>query len=133
MKKYAKVILNFVYVVVGAALLIAGSFEKMDSIWSGFGGGLVGCGLVLLIKNIRYLKNEEYKEKVDIEIEDERNKYIRMKAWSWAGYLFVLFAGVTTIVCMIMKQYEYMQMASYDCCGMLLLYWVSYIILRKKY
>ena len=47
MKKYAKVILNFVYVVVGAALLIAGSFEKMDSIWSGFGGGLTwGAALI---------------------------------------------------------------------------------------
>ena len=68
----------------------------------------------------------------DIEYTDERNRYIRMKAWSWAGYLFVIGAAIVSIVLFIMKQTVYGQIISYCMCAILVLYWVSYIILQKK-
>ena len=37
-----------------------------------------------------FSKNEAYREKIEIEEKDERNHFIRNKAWAWAGYLYVM-------------------------------------------
>lgn len=133
MNSKKRFVLSIVYVMLGAVLLTLSMMEVMDPIWSGFGGGLLGCGIMLLVRNIRYRTDEEYKEKMDINYSDERNKYISMKAWSWAGYLFVLLAGIATIVCMILKQTLYMKIASLSVCLMVGLYWICYLVLRRKY
>ena len=54
--------------------------EKMISTYSGFGTGLTVVGVVLLIKNIRILKNEEKIRKARISNTDERNKEISLKS-----------------------------------------------------
>ena len=133
MRSNRNILLNTAYIVIGAVLLILSSMGKLDDMYVGFGTGLVVVAIIHLIRNIRYRGNVEYKEKVDIEVNDERNRYIRMKAWSWAGYMFVLIAAVISIVCMIISKTIIMQAASLSICLILVLYWVSYMILRKKY
>lgn len=133
MRSNRNILLNTAYIVIGAVLLILSSMGKLDDMYVGFGTGLVVVAIIHLIRNIRYKGNVEYKEKVDIEVNDERNRYIRMKAWSWAGYMFVLIAAVISIVCMIISKTIIMQAASLSICLILVLYWVSYMILRKKY
>jgi hypothetical protein len=56
-----------------------------------------------------------------------------MKAWSWAGYMFVLIGAVATIAFAIADKKELMMLASGGVCAMILLYWISYMIVRKKY
>lgn len=134
MKFEGKVILNIFWVILGAALMALSSFGAIDAAkWFSFGAALLFVGVLQGIKNIKYIKNEKYKEKVDIEINDERNKFISMKAWSWAGYLFVIISGVLTIVFMILGNNQYMMMSSYGVCLIILLYWISYLVLRRKY
>jgi uncharacterized membrane protein len=82
---------------------------------------------------IKLEKDAEYRENYEIEVNDERNRYLRMKAWSWAGYMFVLIAAVATIVLAVADKKELMMMASSGVCIMILLYWISYMIVRKKY
>ena len=121
------------WVLVGAVLFALGAGEVIDNFWSGMGGGLIGVGLVRVVRHIRYRKDAEYREKTDTEVQDERNKFIANKAWAWAGYCFVLIEGILVVVFKLLGREDLMLMASYNVCGILLMYWVCWLVLRKKY
>ena len=97
------------------------------------GSALLVIGVIQLISRHRLEKNEAYREKVEIETNDERNKFIRNKAWAWAGYLFVMIMAVASIVLRIFEQDLLSIAASGTVCLMLVLFWGSYIFLRRKY
>jgi len=122
-----------VLIILGAALTIAGIAELLDEFWSGMGGGLMGVGIMQMIRYLRYNKNPEYKERYDVEVSDERNKFLAMKAWSWAGYIYVMAAAVGTIVFRLVGREELMMFCSMSVCFVLLAYWISYMVLKKKY
>ena len=75
----------------------------------------------------------EYKEKIDVETKDERNRFLRMKSWSWAGYIVVLIEGIGAVISMILGQETVQLVLSYSVCLILLVYWVAYLVLSKKY
>ena len=133
MKYDRRMVLSIFWVLLGAALFICSALGMVDSYWSGMGGGLLGVGIVQLARHIRYRKDEEYREKVDVANGDERNRYIAGKAWAWAGYLFVLVSGVATIALKVMGLDQWSLAASYALCLLLLLYWISYLVLKRKY
>ena len=76
---------------------------------------------------------EVYREKMETAVTDERSQFIRAKAWSWAGYLFILVSAIATIICKLLGQDLLCQFASGAVCLMLVLYWISYFVLKKKY
>lgn len=124
---------NIIEIVIGAALLVLGITGIIDEFWTGMGTALIVVGMLMFIRQIRYRTNEDFKEEMDIREKDERNKYIAMKAWSWAGYLFVMLAAVGTILMKILGQETIMMVLSGSVCVILVFYWVSYMILQKKY
>lgn len=126
-------ITSIVYIALGAVLLGCGIAEIVDEFWSGMGGGLLGVGLVRMIQMIRYQKNETYKEAVDTARSDERNRFIANKAWAWAGYWYVLIGAVGTLVFRLVGMEELSVFCGSSICLILVLYWVSYLWLRKKY
>ena len=97
------------------------------------GFAFIVVGILQVIRYIRYRTNEEYREKFDTESKDERNRFIANKAWAWAGYLFVLTGGVGAIVFKLMGREDLMMMASGCVCLMICFYWVSFLLLRRKY
>lgn len=128
-----RLILSIIWTVLGAVIVALSCFGILDNFWSGFGGGLVAVGLLQIVRNIRYRTNDEYKEKVDVEVNDERNKFLSTKAWAWTGYIFILCCAIATIVFKVAGYDEYSFMASMAICLMAVIYFVSYIILRGKY
>ena len=133
MKYDRRMYLSLFWILVGAALFVCGAMEWIDSYWSGMGGGFLAVGILQLIRHIRYRKNEDYREKVDVASSDERNRFLTGKAWAWAGYLFVLVSGVVTIALKVMGQDQWSLAASYALCLLLVLYWGSYLVLKRKY
>ena len=117
----------------GLTLFGLGFAEVVDEFWSGMGSALLVIGIVRLLRFYRLKKNEGYREKMETAQTDERNQFIRMKAWSWAGYLFIMVTAIATIIFRILGQDLLSQVASYSVCLMLVLYWVSYFVLKKKY
>ena len=128
-----RIYLSLLWILLGAALFLCSAFGSLDSYWSGMGGGLLGVGIMQLIRFSRYESNEEYRTKADRANKDERNKFIANKAWAWAGYLFVLISAVGSILLKLAGREDLMMMASGSVCLIILLYWASYLYLQKKY
>ena len=126
-------LVSVIYIVVGAILLSLGFAEIVDEFWSGMGSALLTVGTIQLIRRYRFNKNEAYREKIEIETNDERNKFLRNKAWAWAGYLFVMIMAVACIVLRVVGQDVLSIAASGSVCLMLVLFWISYHILKRKY
>ena len=133
MKNDRRMIASICYVVLGAVLLALGIMEVVDEFWSGMGGALIVVGILQVVRFFRYRNNEEYRQKAEIANKDERNHFIRNKAWAWSGYLFVLISAVATIALKIAGQDTLSFAASMALCLLLVLYWVSFLVLSKKY
>ena len=136
--KNRDIVLSIIYIVLGAAFFVASQVADLgDStiaqILPGMGGALIAIGAIRMYRGIRLEKDKAYRENFEVEVHDERNQWLRMKAWSWAGYLFVMISACATLVFAIIDKKELMQEASYAVCVMLVLYWICYLIVRKKY
>ena len=128
-----KNIYPIVLLIAGLVLTGLGLAEIVDEFWSGMGSALLVIGIIRLLRYYRLKKNETYREKMETAVTDERNQFIRMKAWSWAGYLFIIVTALGTIIFRILGQDLLSQVASGAVCLMLVLYWVSFFVLKKKY
>ena len=133
MKKDKRMIFSIIWVVLGTVLIALAFAGKVDVFWNGVGSGLVVVGVLQLLRQYRFSKNETYREKIEIEEKDERNHFLRNKAWAWTGYLFVLIAAVSCLVLRIVGQNLLSLVASGVVCLMIVLYWICYMILRRKY
>lgn len=128
-----KTIIGGVSVLAGIALLVSHFLMGTDDYWSGMGTGLLAAGAVLLIRSFRYGRDQNYRELVDTEQTDERNRFLAARAWAWAGYLFLMAAAAASIAAMLAGQAFYAIAASGCICLLLVFYIGSYLILRRKY
>lgn len=126
-------ILSVIYVLLGVSLIACDRLGLIDAFWGGMGTGLTFVGALQLFRLVRYKTDATYKEQTDTAINDERNHFLGMKAWSWAGYLFVIIAAVGSIVFKLLGNETLMFAASGSVCLVVFLYWICYLILRKKY
>ena len=133
MKTNKRLMLYVVYIVLGLALFVLGCMEYIDEFWSGMGGALLAVAVLRLIRERRFYTDTAYREKVEIAESDERNSFIRLKAWAWTGYLLILILGVAVIVLKILGLDMWSLAASYGVCLTLILYYVSYFVLSQKY
>ena len=129
-----KLILSIFWMIVGAVLLVLSLAEVLkDSIYAGMGGALITVSVVQTIRNLKYRKDEEYREKVDTEVNDERNSFLRMKSWAWTGNLLIVIEGIGAIVALALGQRTVQLVLSYSVCLILVIYWITYLVLRRKY
>lgn len=128
-----RLIASVLEVIIGITLLICSFLNLVDDFWSGFGVSFIIICALFLFRNVRYYTNKGYQQEIDIQTDDERNKYLSLKAWSWAGYLFVIIAAVGTLVFKFVGKEDLMMLCSGTVCLIVSLYWISYMILRKKY
>lgn len=128
-----KVILNVMWIFIGAVLIGLSFAGIVDEFWNGMGSGLLVIGVVRLIRYWRISNNEEYREMMEIEESDERNHFIRGKAWAWAGYLYIIITSISCIIFRIAGQEVLSLVAAYSVGFMVFLYWISYFVLKKKY
>ena len=129
-----KLILSIFWMILGAVLLGLSVTEVLDSsMYAGMGGALIAVGALQLARNLRYRKDPEYREKIDTEANDERNSFLRMKSWSWTGYVVVLVEGVGSIAAMILGKRELQLTLACSVWLIMVVYWISFFIISKKY
>ena len=121
------------WIVLGLTLTALGIVGRIDSYWSGMGGGLLAVGVLQMVRYVKYMSNEEYREQTDVANKDERNRFISQKAWAWTGYLCVFIGAAGSIVFKLIGREDLMMFASLSVCLILFLYWICYLILGRKY
>ena len=129
-----KLLLSIFWIILGAVLIWLSIAEVVDSTyWSGMGGALIAVGVLQVIRNLKYRNDTEYQEKINIEFGDERNKYLRMMSWAWTGYIVVLIEAIGVVVALIMGQHTIQVILAYSVCLIVGIYWIVYMILKRKY
>jgi uncharacterized membrane protein len=126
--------LSIFWVLLGVTLLVLSITEVLDSsMYAGMGSVLIVVGGLQIIRNIRYRKDAAYQEKADTETSDERNRFLSMKSWSWTGYIVVIIQGIGVVVATVLREDTIRQILSYSVCLMVTVYWISYLVLSRKY
>ena len=133
MKYGKKIYLSIFWMLLGAVLIGCEIAGLVSEVWSGVGGGLLVVGALQVYRQMKYRKNEDYREKVDIALEDERNKFLRNKAWAWAGYLFVIISAVGSLILRFCGRSELADLTACFMGLLVFLYWASYMVLSRKY
>lgn len=133
MKYKKRIVMSMVWLMLGAVLIALSFAGKLDDFWNGMGFGLVAIGALQLLRQYRLSRNEDYRERMEIEAGDERNRFLSCKAWAWAGYWFILAAAVSSLVLHVLGQELLSAAATGALCLMLVLYCGSYAVLRRKY
>ncbi|HZG10960.1 MAG TPA: hypothetical protein VEZ91_03145 [Kurthia gibsonii] len=77
--------------------------------------------------------NDDYAKKVIIAHNDERNQFLANKARSTAFYISVLLEVVVSLGFHLMGKVEIAQVILLVLCGQVIVYYVSYLILKSKY
>ncbi len=129
-----KLALSIFWVALGtllAGLSIAGVLDS--SIYSGMGGALIAVGTLQVIRNLRYRRDPAYREMIDTEYSDERNRFLRMKSWTWTGYIVVIAQAVGAVAAMIMGRRDLQLMLSYSVCFIMVVYLITLSVLNRKY
>ena len=133
MKAEKRIIANILSIVLGACLLGLSCWGTLDAFWSGMGGALISIGIIRTIHILRYSRDEAYREEKQIEAKDERNQFRRNKAWAWAAYIFVLITAAATFAFKLLGQDLLSMVAGFAICILFVLYWLCYMVLKKKY
>ena len=131
--KKKDIVFGVIWLLLGLVLTVLCCLEILDPFWSGAGSALIVIGVVRLLRSYRLSRSEIYREKREVAETDERFHFIRNKAWAWAGYLFIIICALSTIVFKLLNQDLLCMASSGAVCLMLVLFWVSFFILKKKY
>lgn len=134
MMNLGKTILRHAICLILSGILLALSGAGIvDEFWTGMGAALLAVSVVRLVQVFRLRKDEAYREQYETEMADERNRFLRNKAWACAGYLFILIAAAASIALRVLGHELLSYAASGAVCLVMLLYWGAYLALRKKY
>ena len=126
-------IFGVLWILLGLALTVLCCLVTLDEFWSNMGCTLIVIGVVRVFRSYRLSRSEAYREKREIAETDERLHFIRSKAWAWAGYLFIIICAISTVIFRILGQNLICIALSGTVCLMIVLYWISFFILKKKY
>ena len=129
-----RLILSIFWVVLGLVLFVLSMVGILDSSYfSGMGVALAVVGTLQIIRNLRYRKDKDYKEKIDIEVTDERNRFLRLQSWAWTGYIVVFIEAAGSIAAAVLGQETVRQVLSYSVCLIVCVYWITWLVLSRKY
>lgn len=112
------------------AISIAG---VIDSFWAGLGAGFIAIGIMRLVQISKYMKDPEYAENLEIRNSDERNRMLAEKSRSRTFYYSIILECIGIIVLRIMDMPDLSSLLGVVAGVQLVIYWVTYVVIRNKY
>ncbi len=123
----------FVCMALGAAMLAVQFWvEEKADFFSSFGFALIVVGAARLLQYRRITGSEESIRAREIAETDERNLAIAARAGRAAFVIYILLGCCGMIVLQLMQRQELAQLMSLSVCALLVIYWLSYLVIRKK-
>ena len=122
------------YCVLGAVLILGNLLMDYENHFIlPFGIALLIIGVLRMMQNRKITKNEQTMHQREVMESDERNILIAERARSWTFIFSVVAAGFIVLVLSVLGYHEQAQPFSWFVCAMIGLYWVFYLILKRKY
>ena len=122
-----------IYVALGIMMIVGANISKSNGEYiSSWGLALTVCGFVRIRNYFMITKNEETMRKQRVAETDERNLAIVNKARSVTFYVYVLCAGAAVIVLSVLEKHEPAKIIAYSVCVLMVIYWVSYFIIKRR-
>ena len=122
------------YCVLGAVLILGNLLMDYENHFIlPFGIALLIIGVLRMMQNRKITKNEQTMHQREVMESDERNILISERARSWTFIFSVVAAGFIVMVLSVLGYHEQAQPFSWFVCAMIGLYWVFYLILKRKY
>lgn len=126
--------LSIGYMALGVLIIVVANITQTDNQFLyTFGSVLLFCGIARARNYFRNTKDEKTIRAIEIRETDERNVEIIQKAKSMAFNIAFFLGGVAVIILQLLGLQEKSLFLSYGVCFSLALYWVCYLIIRKKY
>lgn len=121
------------YIILGVALIVTAFITEMENeYFSPLGFAFAVIGIARVKQYFLISKNEETIKKQEIRETDERNISISNKAKSLSFSLYILLSCVAVIILQILGKSDLASILGLTVCALLIFYWVSYFIIRKK-
>ena len=121
------------YIVLGIAMIVV--FNLVDTgveFLSSMGFAVAVIGIARLRQYSKLIKNDALMKKQEVRENDERNVAISEKARAITLTIYVLVACLAVIVLQVLKLGLISTIVSGSVCLILVIYWITYLILRKK-
>ena len=127
-------IIGIFYILLGLALIIADMLKGFENnYFTSFGIALIFMGILRLLQYRKITQDDKSMRKREVAESDERTRMIAERARSWAFSLSITGAGIWVIVQNLLGHHEEALPFAWYVCGMVILYWISYFMIRKKY
>ena len=120
--------------IIGVILNIAAKYiDGENDFWSVLGILMIVMSALRFIQIGRMKKDSNYAKKVTIKNQDERNVFISMKARANTFYYSILIGCLLVFILYIFDQKEIGEILGLVICGQLIIYFLTYFQLSKRY
>lgn len=131
--KIKKRIINYcTYTALGIIMILI-SMGSDNDILQPFGAAFALMGIARAVHYSALTKNPAALKKREIAENDERNIDIAVKARSLTFTVFGVCGGLSVIALKLLKLNDASQTVAYTLCAMLVIYWLCYFAIKKKY
>lgn len=97
------------------------------------GIAFIVIGIIRTIQYKQTVSDKKALRQKEIAEADERTRMIAERARSWCFSLSVTAAGIWVIILSLLGRHEEALPYAWYVCGMVVLYWICFVIIRKKY
>lgn len=132
-KLKSRLYIAIIYIALGI-LMIVGVFatKSENDFTSSFGLAIIVAGIVRIRNYFKITKNDETIKKQEIAETDERNISIMNKAKSVTFSIYILLSGTAVIILSLFNMHDIARWIAYSVCLLVVIYWITYWIIRKK-
>lgn len=133
-KLKTRLIVAVSYILLGLVLVAVDLMGQTDNyFYSSFGFALIIMGLLRIFRHRKITADERSIRQQELTESDERTRMIAERARSWTFSLTVTLSGAIVLVLSLLGYHDESLPFAWLVCGMVTVYWICYLIIRKKY
>ena len=133
-KLKTRLIVAVSYILLGLVLVAVDLMGQTDNyFYASFGFALIIMGLLRIFQHRKITVDERSIRQQELTESDERTRMIAERARSWTFSLTVTLSGAIVLVLNLLGYHDESLPFAWLVCGMVTVYWICYLIIRKKY
>ena len=133
-KMKQRLYMAYLFILFGIVLVAVAAWKQLDNeFFFAYGVALFVIGIVRLRQYRKQMASQEAMRTQEIQETDERNIMLANKAKSWAFWWYIIICGTAVFVLEFMGKVELATLLAFSVCALMVLYWICYYTLKRKY